>query len=356
MAEEGPIRVREATARAWTTAVFGRVGMSPADAEVVSDNLVTADLRGVYSHGIMRVPTYVQRIQAGVVNPQAVPRVVREQGAVALWDGDNGMGQVVGLQAMDAAIARAGTDGTGLVLVRGSNHFGAAAHFALRAVPARCIGVAFTIGGTNIMAPWGAAEPLLGNNPFAMAVPAGRHDPLVLDMALSVVARGKIVWAMKTGQAIPEGWALDADGQPTTDPQAAYEGLVRPVGDYKGAGLAFMLGLITAALSGAAFGRDVTDFYREFTRPQNVGHAFAAVAIEAVTSFEAFCATVDAAIDLVHAARRSPGVDRVWVPGEPEAERARAQRERGIAYPAPVVAELNALGTTLGIGPLALVD
>jgi LDH2 family malate/lactate/ureidoglycolate dehydrogenase len=348
------IRVPEGAARAWAHAVFRAAGMRSTDAEVVAHHLVVADLRGLYSHGLMRVPNYVKRLETGVTSATAWPAIVADHQAVAIVDGMNAMGQVVGEFAMDLAIDRAREHGTSFVVVRGSNHYGTCAHFVQMAVERGMIGLTGTMGAKNIMAPWGGASPLLGNNPFGVGIPAGRHDPVILDMALSVVAGGKILLAAKTGQEIPPDWAYDRHGRPTTDAVEAWEHLmVRPVGDYKGYAMAFVVALLSALLSDAALGADVKDLHEDFSNPQNVGHYMQAIDIRRFRDLGTFGRAVDAAIDAMHEAPRAPGVIEILVPGEPEARLAREQRTRGIAYDRHVLAELDEVGGRLGIGDLA---
>jgi LDH2 family malate/lactate/ureidoglycolate dehydrogenase len=348
------VRIQPRDARRWTSGVFHTVGMREQDAHTVADTLVHADLRGVHSHGIMRVPIYVKRLKAGVIDATATPEIVADHRAVVLVDANNAMGQVAGVFAMDLAIQRAQEFGVAWVSVRGSNHYGAAAYYALRAAQRGLVGITATIGGTNIMAPWGGAERLLGNNPFSVAIPAGSAWPVVLDMATSVAARGKIVLAAKKGDKIPQEWALGPDGRPTTDPHEAYRGFVRPVGDYKGYGLALIIGLLSAVLPGAAFGRAVTDFYEDFSRPQNVGHLMQAIDISRITDSAEFYQRVRSAVEEMHGCIKAPGTDRIFVPGEPEFLTAERQEREGIPYPQAVVSELDALGTDLGVGRLSL--
>ena len=350
---DGPVRVSETQARSWTNAVFVACGMGDTDAEIVADHLVGADLRGVYSHGLMRVPNYVKRLQTGVTSATTRPKIVADDAAVAIVDGCNAMGQVVGVYAMELAIKKAQAYGTSFVAVRGSNHYGTCARFVEMAVERNMIGVTGTIGAKNIMAPWGGAVPLLGNNPFGVGIPAERHDPVILDMALSVVAGGKIQLAAKTGRKIPADWAYDGQGRPTTDAVEAWSHLmVRPLGDYKGYAMAFVVALMSALLSNAAFGADVKDLHEDFVNPQNVGHYMQAIDVRRFREPASFRRAVDAAIDAMHAAPRAAGVAEILVPGEPEARLARQQRQQGIAYDRRLLAELDGVGEQLRIGPV----
>jgi LDH2 family malate/lactate/ureidoglycolate dehydrogenase len=259
------VRVSESRAREWNVEVFVAAGMRPHDAALVANNLVSADCRGLFSHGLIRTRVYVKRLRTGSTDPCATPEVVDESGATVIIDGRNAMGQVVAELAVERAIERARKHGVGVVGVRGSNHFGTCEYYAMKASAARMIGIVATVSASNIMAPFGGAERLLGNNPLGIAIPTHEAPPLVLDLAMSVAAGGKIRVAAETGDPIPEEWALDATGNPTTDARAALEGTVQPLAGYKGYGLALMVAVLSAILPGAAFGREVSDLYREFT-------------------------------------------------------------------------------------------
>ena len=334
------------------TAALMAVGVPERDAAITADTMVQADLRGVSSHGVVRLPAYVKRLEAGVVNARPSVSVVRETVAAALVDGDNGLGQVVAYRAMELAIEKARQAGTGTVGVRGSNHSGASAYYAMMALPHDMIGIVYTSGAANIMAPWGGITPLLGNNPIAYAIPADKELPVVLDMACSVVARGRILVALKKGEKIPPTWALNKYGEPTTDPQEAHDGLVQPIGGYKGYGLALVVGVLSAVLTGSAFGRQVTDFYNDLVNPQNVGHLLQAVAIDAFMPADAFRRRMGEVIQEIKSSELARGVDRIYLPGEIEflthAERSR----NGIPISLPIARELQALGERLRIEPL----
>lgn len=347
-------RVSVAQAQPWGIAAFVAVGMSAADAATVVDQLVSDDLRGVYSHGLMRVPNYIQRLQSGVTDPTGKPAVESRDGATARVDGANAMGQVVATLAMHTAIELARGHGVSFVGVRRSNHFGSCGHFALMAVPHEMIGIVATVGGKNIMAPWGGTEPMLGNNPFGVAIPAFQSPPIILDMAMSVAAGGKIILAAKSGRQIPPEWALDESGRPTTDASVALRRLlVRPLGDHKGYAMALVVGILAGLLPGAAFGRGVRDLRADFVNPQDVGHMVMAVDLGRFGDPIEFRQRVDEAIDLMHGGPLAVGFDRIVVPGELEAENEARQTVDGIDYPLAVLRELNELGTRLGVGHLA---
>lgn len=350
------IRIGAERAGQWASTVFQACGMNQRDASTVAGQLVGDDLRGVLSHGLIRVRNYVQRLTAGAIDPVGKPRVLRHSGGTALIDGGNAMGQVVAVRAMETALDLAAREGTGSVAVKGSNHFGTCAHYARIAADRHMIGIATTVSAGNVMAPWGAAEPLLGNNPIGIAVPAKNHPHLVLDVSFSVVAGGKVLLAAQRGEQIPPTWALGPDGRPETDAVRAAENVVvQPLGGHKGYGLALMMAMLAAILPGAAFGRDVRSMRDDFAGGQDVGHWFSVVDPARFTDPDAFRLRVDHAIDAMHGALPAEGTERVLVPGELEAEAEARQRVEGISYPVNLVAELNDVGNELGVGPLHII-
>lgn len=348
-AEEHGVVVMADPLREFVTQVFVKQGLPREEAFLVADHLVEADLRGVYSHGVLRVDPYVQRLKAGGMNPTPNIRIIRETPGTALVDGDNGAGQVVGVRAMEVAIRKAKEVGVSYVGVRMSNHFGTCAYYAQMALAHDMIGFASTLGGTNIMAPWGGITPLLGNNPFGVALPAGKERPVVLDMALSVVAKGKIVHAMKSGTPIPNTWALNKHGEPTTDPKEAFEGLVQPVGGYKGYSMAFVLGALGGLLTQAAFVHEVTDFYANMKDPQNGGHFFQALDIKAFMDPAEFKKKMDDAIQAMHSSELARGAERIYVPGEIEWLKREERLKTGIPIAPAVWRELAAISQDCGV-------
>lgn len=354
-APPGEVRIPGDDLRHFARGVFQRVGVPADEAAIIADTMVEADLRGVHSHGVMRLTVYPQRLRSGVVSPVTKLGVLNETPSLLHLDGGNGMGQVVSFRAMNLCIARAAASGAAVTAVRGSNHFGAAAYYVMMALPHGMIGFATTVSSVNVMAPWGAIDLLLGNNPVAIAVPAGQEPPVVLDMALSVAAKGWIALALHEGRkTIPAGWALTKDGEPTTDARTAFEGILAPMGGYKGAGFSFMISLLAGVLPGAAFGTGVKDLYKDLGNAQNVGHLFAAVDVERFQPLQEFTAKVDQAIREVHAARKARGVDRIFVPGEPEAERAAQRRARGIPLSRALIEKLNGVAREYGAAALAI--
>jgi LDH2 family malate/lactate/ureidoglycolate dehydrogenase len=329
--------------------ILTKLEVPPGDAVHIADNLVEADLRGVSSHGVIRFPIYVQRLRAGVVNPRPKIQIVRETSSTAVVDGDNGMGQLVAMKAMQVAIDKGRSGDCNFVAVRNSNHFGAAAYYSYMAVAHEMIGMSLTIGGINHMTPWGGAEAILGNNPFSIALPAGEELPVVLDMACSVAARGKIMVAAKDSTSIPNDWALGPDGQPTTDAHQALKGFLLPVGGPKGYALTLVIGLLSTMLSGAFFGSEVTHMYDDLARPQNIGHLLGVLPVASFESIQSYKSRMDKAIQEVRNVKCSQGVERIYLPGEREHLLAEQYRSSGIPIKQMVLAELQQLGQEFGL-------
>lgn len=343
------ITVSEESLKQFCTKVLTLLGLPPEHADAVTANLIEADLQGISSHGVVRFPIYVQRLQAGAVNPYPLIRIAHETATTAVIDGDNGMGQWVGEQAMQIAIHKAQLGSCAFVSVRNSNHYGAAGYYARMAVPHDMIGFSFTIGGINHMTPWGGAQAILGNNPFAIAMPAGEEIPVVLDMACSTVARGKLLVAAKDNTPIPSDWATGPDGEITTDPVEALKGFMLPVGGPKGYALTLVIGLLSTMLSGAAFGSEVTHMYEDFERPQNIGHLFGVLPIASFEPVEVYKQRMDKAIREVRNTPRARGVERIYLPGEREHLLAEEYRRDGIPIPKSIWAELQEVGRTFGV-------
>ncbi len=324
-----------------------RLGVPSADAEEVARCLIWADLRGIDSHGITRLPVYARRLAAGIINPAPRIRVERVAAGLLRIDGDNGLGPVVGMTTMRATLAAARENGVAMAVVRRSNHFGAAGYYVQEALAAGCIGVASSNAPPN-MAPWGGRERFLGTNPIAIGIPAGHEEPVLLDMATSIVARGKIIMAAEKGEPIPSGWAIDRQGRPTTDAVAALEGAVLPFGGPKGSAISLILDILCGVLSGASFGRYLGTL-DDLGREQDLGHFFAAVDISRLMPVEHFRARMDDLLQQLHGIPPAAGVERVLAPGELEALTAVQRQREGIPLPEVVVARLRELGQSLGV-------
>lgn len=326
--------------------IFERCGMSCADAALLSQTLVTADLRGVHSHGVLRVPDYVEKLRTGGVNPAGRPSVVKDSYAALVVEGGNSMGQIGATFAMQRAIERARETQMAAAAVRGSNHCGAMAFFAMLALPEDMIGLA-TTNALPTMAPWGGAEKILGINPLAVAIPAGEEPPIVLDAAFSASSHGKIRIYHQKGLPIPEGWALDAEGRPTTDAGAALNGLLQPIGGYKGTGLALVMGILSAVLSGASYGTELGNMVQG-ARAGHDGHFFLALRIAAFEDPTPFKKRVDEIIRQIRNSRQAAGVERIYAPGELEAETERRYRKEGIPLNPATLAGIAAAAQRVG--------
>ena len=332
-------------------ACFAKLGLSPADARVTADNLIFANLRGVDSHGVIRLKIYADRLRAGGFRRDVQPRVISDQVSTALIDGNHGMGQVAGTTAMQLAIGKAQQTGVGWVNVKNSNHFGAAAFYALQAVERGMIGFAATNAGPS-MAPSGGREARLGNNAFALAVPAGEHPPVVLDMATGAVAWGKIFLAQQEKRKIPATWALDKDGLPTDDPNAAANGgLIQPLGGYKGYGLSMFLDILTGVLGGGGFSTHVRTLYKELATPSQIAHTCAALRIETFMPLAEFHQRMQEMIELMHSCPAAPGIERIYVPGEIEHHTEQRRKAEGIPINPALKVELIGLGSELSVAP-----
>jgi LDH2 family malate/lactate/ureidoglycolate dehydrogenase len=330
--------------------LFERVGVAPEDAALTARSLVEANLRGVDTHGVTRVLTaYVRRLQAGVMSARTEIAVVQDAPSTALIDGKNSIGQVVATRAMQLAMEKAKATGAAWVGATHSNHFGAAAHYALMAVEQDLIGIVMTNGIASV-APTGGRKAMLGTNPIAFALPAGQQPPVVVDMATSVVARGRITLFAKQGLPIPEGWALDPEGRPTTSADAALAGTLLPVGGYKGYALALMIDLLCGVMTGALFGAHFHGpLAEDMVNPADVGHLFGVIDPARFLPLATFKERMDWALSDLRACPPAEGSAGVLIPGDIERmERERRLRE-GIPLPDPVVAEFRALGEELGV-------
>ena len=293
-------------------------GLPSSSAEIVAASLVRADEEGIASHGVMLLPMYLERMQQGSVSLMSEGQVVHDVDAVAVIDGGNALGQLTAHQAVGIAVAKAKAYGLGAVAVRDAFHFGAAGHYALELANHGCIGVATCTTRPLMPAP-GGAEPVVGNNPFAIAMPSADDAPaLVLDMATSASAMGKIRMAQTAGEAIPGDWATDSEGRPTIDPAAAIKGMLLPAAGPKGFGLAFMIDLLCGGLSSGAVGADVQPLYGDPAIPYRCAHFFLAINVPHLRDLDAFRDVVSAAAERVRSSQPAPGVDRVMSPGEPE--------------------------------------
>jgi L-2-hydroxycarboxylate dehydrogenase (NAD+) len=346
------VRVPAAQLAAFISRAFIAASLPEPDAERLAGLMVEADLRGSDTHGVIRLPLYVRRIRAGGVNAKPNIRVISDRPAAALIDGDNGMGHLVMCAAAALAIDKAKATGIGWVGARMSNHAGPAALYVTMPLRHDMIGLYFAVGSSNHLPAWGSSESLLGTNPMAVAVPALEEPPIVLDMAPTVAAYGKVRLKAQRGEQMPVGWMIDQAGKPLTDPKRADEGHLLPIGDYKGSGLSLIIGLLAGALNRAAIGRQVIDFVKETGKATNTGQAIAAIAIEAFMPPAEFKRAVDSLIRDIRNSRRLPGVERIWLPGEQSHVKLLDRRAHGVPMPKALRDSLDAVARDLNIAPL----
>ena len=346
--------VDAAALRTRVAGIFQKLDVPADDARIVAEHLVEADLRGVHSHGVIRVPTYVTGIKKGTINPRPKIEVVEDNGGQVVMDGDLGLGQLTAFRANELAIERGKEHGMAAVALRRSTHCGAMAYYAIRARAANLIGIAITNAGMN-MTPTGGSAKIIGNNPFAMAVPTNRDWPMVLDMATSVVAGGKLDVARSKGASIPLGWARDKDGNPTTDPVAARAGSLEPVGDYKGYGMAIMLDVLAGVLSGGRFGGmlgvkpGLGEMPGAVPAHGEMGQFFMTFDVQRFMPLDEFKARMDELIDQIHVSPKAPGVDRIYVAGEIEYDLQSDRQAEGLPIEESVLAALAQAEHDLGV-------
>lgn len=340
-------RFSAADLRDLATAIFAAEGLEEPAAATVADNLVEADLRGVHSHGLTRVPIYVERLRRGLVNPRPQIQVGEGPGGLVGVDGDNGMGAVVGLRAAEVAVERAGRAGAAVVAVRHSNHFGIAGFYAEHIAGRGMVAFVCSTAPPN-MAAWGGRTARFGTNPLAYGVPA-RGAPIVADMATSVVARGKVILAAGRGEPIPAGWALDTQGRSTTDAAAALDGVLLPFGGPKGSAIAFLVDILAGVATGAAFGHGIPDLYRDLARPQDVGHFLLAFDPGRLMGHEAFLDRVDEAIVMTKSGPPAEGFGEVLLPGEIERRLRDERLEAGTPLHPSTVDELAGYAASAGV-------
>jgi LDH2 family malate/lactate/ureidoglycolate dehydrogenase len=346
-------RFPAARLRAFTREALAACGLPSDDAAVVADAIVEADLTGVDTHGITRLPQYVPVLQEGRINPRPNITIDRRGPATALVDGDNGMGHLVMTFAARSAMAIALDAGVGWVGVRRSNHAGAGGVYATIPLEQNLIGIYAATSGVNVMAPSGGAEPLLGTNPIAFAIPAGDEAPVVLDIATSVSSFGLIRQHAMEGKPIPEGWMIDrTTGEPITDPARTAGSLLLPIGGYKGSGLALVIGLLSGVLNSAAFGRDVSDVNTPDGAESNTGQFIMAVDVSRFTPIEQFKREVDRHIRDLRTSAALPGGGSVHVPGEGRRRKKEQRLRDGVELSPAVLKQLDDMARKLGLRSL----
>lgn len=334
--------------RDFSNRVFIAVGVTEADAAVITEAMIHADLRGHGSHGITRIPIYAQRLKAGAVKARPDIRIERPATAFLRVDGDNGPGPVVTAAALNALLDLVRDTGVGIAAIGHSNHNGPGSFYIERAVREGCIAIAMTNAPPS-MAVFGGREPALGTNPITFGAPVHGSSPILLDMATSVVARGKIVEASKRGDPIPDGWALDAAGKPTNDSRAAERGVVLPMSGAKGSGLAIMVEVLAGVLSGGRFAGELGNLYSDFETPQDIGHFLMLIDV----SDRAFANKTGRLVEELKATALADGFEAIMMPGE--VEQRRMQAADGIDLPKNVLADLDQIALDVGVAPLQAV-
>lgn len=320
------------------------VGVNKKDARIASESLIQANLEGVHSHGISRLPIYLKRLAEGRINPNPSIELSEKTNSLLMVNGDNGLGQVVGYHAIKKGIEMARESGVVAIGVNNSNHFGTASFFCQLACEENLACIGFT-NSPSAIAPWGGRSPFFGTNPIAFGFPTGHDTPVIIDLSTSIVARGKIILAAKQGNEIPSGWALDENGHSTTDPNQALNGSVLPLGGAKGSALALGVEILTGILSGAVFGPHVNNIYNEnVTKNANVGHFFILLNIEKFMSIELFTAYLNSLLTEMKELPKVPGVEEIHYPGERRKNDSSLNMEAGIPLSDIVKNELSELG------------
>jgi len=319
-----------------------KFGLEEGDAEILIDNLIDANLNGIDTHGLTRLSIYLKRIKLGLIKVNSSMKFIQKFPIAAVLDADNGLGQVAGVKAVNKAIEIAKAYGLGAVAVRNSQHFGSLAYYCNIAAKNDMICLAFT-NAEPAMPAWGSYEAYFGTNPVAMGIPVKDDIPISIDMATSVIARGKIIVASKQKKSIPEGWALDSEGNSTTDPVKALAGSVLTMAGPKGYALAMMVDVLSGVLSGSGYGRKVNSMYKDFEHSANVGHFFLCINLEAFMSKDTFYKRIKDMKEEIKKTAKRQGVNEILVPGE-EKLCSRVERSKnGIPVSNDVLEELKAL-------------
>lgn len=335
-------RIDHAALSALSIQALTRAGLSDADAAHTTEILIAGDMMGIPTHGVVRLTSYIERLGNGAVDPHAVPLVEIRAPALALVDGQNGLGTVVGYRALETALGMVKDTGMAYVGCRASNHLGALAPYALRACKAGYVMLAGTSASTT-MPPWGGAEARIGNNPMCFSAPCPTAPHFILDMAMSVAARGKIRAAHIEGRPIPAGWATDADGKPTTDPARALDGFLLAVGGHKGSGLSMAVDILSGVMSGARFLTGISSWSDAMHAPQQLGHFFVLIDPARLIGADKYMAAMAAFSEIVHSTPPADAAAPVILPGEREQALAVQAMQDGVPVSDAVLAEIRSL-------------
>ena len=341
------VRVKAEDLFKFSLTVLKSVGVKEKDAEIVAENLVLANLRGVDSHGVIRLPAYVKRVRKGLINSSGSIEIVKNQESIALIDAHNNFGQVAAMRAVALAAEKAKKFGVAAVGVRNANHFGIAAHYAIKLTEQKLIGIALS-NGPPAIAPWGGKTPMFGTNPICIGFPINENESIILDMAVSVVARGKIRLAALKGERIPEGWAFDEEGNPTTDPKAAIKGSLAPIGGPKGYGLALLVDILCGLLTGASYGRKIKAL-DDLSAPSGTGFFIEAINIESFRPYQEFKTYIASYVRDIKRSPKKEEVAEIFLPGEIERRETERRKKLGIPLNKEVFLTLKNLAKELNI-------
>ncbi|MFM1948117.1 MAG: putative oxidoreductase YjmC [Pseudomonadota bacterium] len=345
-------RVSSLQLEAFIASAMTALGLPESDAKTIGELMTEADMQGSDGHGVIRLVPYAKRILSGGLNLKPNIQIIQERTAMALIDGDNGMGHLVMKRATELAIHKARSAGIAWVGSRLSNHAGPASLYARMALKHDMIGLYFAVGNANHLPPWGGLDMLLSTNPIAAAIPTLQEPPVVLDMATTVAAYGKVKAKAQRGEMMPEGWMIDRQGKPLLDPTKSDEGFLLPIGGYKGYGLSLIVGILAGTLNGAAMGSQVIDFNKDFSTTTNTGQAIAVIDPAAFGDIQDFKRNVDQLVRELRGAQRMPGVERIWLPGEQSHQKRMDHEKQGVLLAPSLVKQLHELASQLAISPL----
>jgi len=345
--QDTPSRLDPTRLQQLATDVYQSIGVPEQDAQLAADTLVQADLWGHQSHGLLRLAWYVARLKSGAMKAVTQTSLTVDAGAICVMDGHDGIGQVITRQAVDQAVARAKLHGVGVVSIRNSNHFGTCMYYTRIAAEQGCVMLLMSNAGPN-MAPWGGLKKKIGTNPWSIAVPGGDYGPIVMDMANSGVARGKIYLANNRNEEIPPHWAVDAAGRPTTDPKAALEGFILPMAGHKGYVMGVMVDILSGVLSGSQFLDKVHGPYDPVNR-SGAGHLMVALNVAAFQPLSEFHQKIDQYVRSLKDVPLAAGHEQVFYPGELEKQADAENRARGLALPADTVADVVRVAREAGV-------
>jgi LDH2 family malate/lactate/ureidoglycolate dehydrogenase len=345
-------RVSSLQLEAFIASAMTALGLPESDAKTIGELMTEADMQGSDGHGVIRLVPYAKRILSGGLNLKPNIQIIQERTAMALIDGDNGMGHLVMKRATELAIHKARSAGIAWVGSRLSNHAGPASLYARMALKHDMIGLYFAVGNANHLPPWGGLDMMLSTNPIAAAIPTLQEPPVVLDMATTVAAYGKVKAKAQRGEMMPEGWMIDRQGKPLLDPTKSDEGFLLPIGGYKGYGLSLIVGILAGTLNGAAMGSQVIDFNKDFSTTTNTGQAIAVIDPAAFGDIQDFKRNVDQLVRELRGAQRMPGVERIWLPGEQSHQKRMDHEKQGVLLAPSLVKQLHELASQLAISPL----